>query len=52
MNAGQRELCYSNGNASWCDGSKSDYYDDYYTENGKNPFGDSNLRNRKCNTDF
>ena len=24
-------MCYSNGNASWCDGSKSDYYDDYFT---------------------
>ena len=45
-------MCYNNGNASWCDGTKSTYYDIYYKENGKNPFGDSNRDNRKCNTKF
>ena len=41
-------------NASWCDGTKSDYYDDdYFKKNGvENPFGDSNIKNRKCNTVF
>ena len=45
-------MCYKRGNDSWCDGTKSAYYDNYYDENGKNPFGDSNQKNRKCNTKF
>ena len=45
-------MCFNNGNASWCDGKKSFYYDNYYEENGVNPFGDSNQSNRKCNTIF
>ena len=45
-------MCYNQGNDSWCDGTKSSYYDNYYKENGKNPFGDSNRKNRKCNTNF
>ena len=45
-------MCYNMGNDSWCDGKRSAYYDNYYKENGKNPFGDSNQRNRKCNTQF
>ena len=47
-------MCYNNENASWCDGTNSDYYDDdYFKTNGVvNPFGDSNSRNRKCNTVF
>jgi hypothetical protein len=39
-------------NVSWCDGSRSAYYDKYFEEHGKNPWGDTNVRNRKCNTDF
>jgi len=53
-------MCFNNGNASWCDGSKgdyydnhiTDYYDNYFMEHGKNPWGDTNWRNRKCNTQF
>ena len=45
-------MCYNTGNASWCDGSKSVYYDVYFDEHGVNPFGDSRRENRKCNTDF
>ena len=45
-------MCFNNGNALWCDGTKSAYYDSYYEEHGKNPFGDSNPNNRKCNTQF
>ena len=45
-------ICYSLGNASWCDGTKSDYYDNYFKENGENPSGDSNGKNRKCSTIF
>ena len=41
-------MCFNQGNASWCDGTKSAYYDNYYKKNGKNPFGDSNRDNRKC----
>ena len=43
-------MCYKKGNASWCDGTKSAYYDNYFGENGVNPFGDSNRSTRKCNT--
>ena len=45
-------MCYNNGNASWCDRTNSAYYDNYYEEHGKNPFGDSKYSNKKCNTDF
>jgi len=45
-------MCYNMGNDSWCDGTKSSYYDSYYEEHGKNPFGDTNYSNRKCNTKF
>ena len=45
-------MCINQGNDSWCDGKKSDYYDKYFEENGENPFGDSNKDNRKCNEDF
>jgi len=45
-------MCYNWGNASWCDGTKSGYYDNYFEEHGENPFGDSNRSNRKCNTIF
>jgi len=45
-------MCYNQGNGSWCDGIQSDYYDNYFEENGENPFGDSNRSNRKCNTIF
>ena len=45
-------MCFNQGNTSWCDGTKSTYYDNYYEEHGENPFGDSNWSNRKCNTHF
>ena len=45
-------MCYNVGNASWCDGTKSVYYDTYFDKHGENPFGDSNRSNRKCNTNF
>ena len=45
-------MCFYQGNASWCDGTKSAYYDNYYKRNGKNPFGDSNQDNRKYNTNI
>jgi len=45
-------MCFNQGNASWCDGTQSAYYDNYFEEHGKNPFGDSNRSNRKCNTNF
>ena len=45
-------MCYSYRNASWCDGTDSDYYDNYFEEHGVNPFGDINRSNRKCNTQF
>ena len=43
-------MCYSQRNDSWCVGTQSDFYDKYFEGNGKNPFGDNNLSNRKCNT--
>ena len=45
-------MCFNKGNASWCDGAQSVYYDVYFEEHGENPFGDSNYSNRKCNTNF
>ena len=45
-------MCFNNGNALWCDGTKSSHYDNYYKDNGVNPFGVSNQSNRKCNTNF
>ena len=45
-------MCLKKGNASWCDGAQSVYYDVYFEEHGKNPFGDTNYSNRKCNTKF
>ena len=45
-------LCYNQGNTTWCDGTKSVYYDNYFQEHKQNPFGDSNYSNRKCNTYF
>ena len=45
-------MCYNNGNASWCDGTKSAYYDYYFQEHKQNPFGDSKKENRKCNRNF
>ena len=45
-------MCFNNGNASWCDGRKSAYYDDYFEGNGENPFGDTKRENRKCNIIF
>merc|ERR1712238_137715 len=47
-----RCMCFNNGNDSWCDGSNSDYYDNYFNKNGENPFGDKNRANRKCNKIF
>ena len=44
-------MCFYD-NDSWCDGTQSAYYDNYYEEHGENPFGDSNWSNRKYNTDF
>ena len=45
-------MCYNQGNDSWCNGTKSAYYDIYFDEHKKNPFGDSNQANRHCNTQF
>ena len=45
-------MCYNNGNALWCDGIQSDYYDNYYKKNGKNPFSNYYWNSRKCNTHF
>ena len=45
-------MCFNQGDASWCDGTKSAYYDNYYKDNQKNPFSDSNQDNRKCVTKF
>ena len=45
-------MCFNNGNAAWCDGLRGHYYDKYFEEHGENPWGDTNVRNRKCNTDF
>ena len=44
-------MCYVPGNPMWCDGLKGQYYDKYFEEHGMNPWGDSNWKNRKCNTD-
>ena len=43
-------MCFNNGNAAWCDGLRGHYYDKYFEEHGENPWGDTNVRNRKCNT--
>jgi hypothetical protein len=45
-------MCYNNGNAAWCDGSRGHFYDKYFEEHGENPWGDTNVRNRKCNIEF
>ena len=45
-------MCFNNGNAAWCDGTRGDFYDKYFEEHGDNPWGDRNVRNRKCNTEF
>ena len=45
-------MCFNNGNAAWCDGLRGDHYDKYFEEHGENPWGDTNVRNRKCNTEF
>ena len=45
-------MCFNEGNAAWCDGYRGDYYDNYFKANGVNPWGDTNWRNRKCNTEF
>ena len=44
----EARMCYDHGNASRCDGTKSDYYDNFFKEHEVNPFGDSNINNRKC----
>ena len=45
-------MCFNAGNPSWCDGTRNEYYDDYYNEHGENPWGDRDRENRKCNTFF
>ena len=45
-------MCFNPGNAAWCDGYRGDFYDKYFEEHGDNPWGDPNVRNRKCNTIF
>ena len=45
-------MCFNHGNAAWCDGFRGDFYDKYFEEHGDNPWGDRNVRNRKCNPDF
>ena len=45
-------MCFNPGNAAWCDGYRGDFYDKYFEEHGDNPWGDRNVRNRKCNPDF
>ena len=45
-------MCFNNGNPTWCDGTRNEYYDEYYNEHGENPWGDGIRENRKCNTFF
>ena len=45
-------MCFNYGNDAWCDGFEGDFYDKYFEEHGENPWGDRNVRNRKCNTEF
>jgi hypothetical protein len=45
-------MCFNNGNAAWCDGFQGDYYDTYFDQHGENPWGDTNVKNRKCNPEF
>jgi hypothetical protein len=45
-------MCFNTGNPTWCDGLWGDYYDKYFEEHGNNPWGDTNVRNRKCNPVF
>jgi hypothetical protein len=45
-------MCFNHGNASWCDDTRGDYYDNYFKANGVNPWGDDKVENRKCNTEF
>ena len=45
-------MCFNAGNPSWCDGTRNEYYDDYYNEHGENPWGDQDRENRKCNIRF
>ena len=44
-------MCYEPGNPTWCDGLKGHYYDRYFEEHGMNPWGDTDVKNRNCNTD-
>jgi len=45
-------MCFNNGNPSWCDGTRNEYYDTYFDQHGENPRGDRKRANRKCNTLF
>ena len=47
-------MCYNShhNNPSWCDGTRNEYYDNYFDQHGENPWGDRNRANRKCNTFF
>ena len=45
-------MCFNHGNAAWCDGFRNEYYDTYFDQHGRNPWGDTIRANRKCNTEF
>ena len=49
-------LCFNSGNTSRFDGTNNAYYDNYYNDNDndndKNHFGDTNYKNRKCETEL
>ena len=45
-------MCFNYGNPTWCDGYRGDHYDTYFKEHGENPWGDTNVKNRKCNPIF
>jgi len=45
-------MCFNNGNPSWCDGTRNEFYDTYFDQHGANPWGDRDRKNRKCNTLF
>ena len=45
-------MCFNNGNEYWCDGRQSDFYDKYFDQHGKSPYGLTKRENRKCNPNF
>ena len=40
-------MCFNQGNTYWCDGTRGDYYDSYFKEHNKSPYGITDVHSRK-----